>query len=206
MKNKDKNKILMIAIGIVIVILIAVVIFLIVRNIDDTDNLINEDAAKFAQEYTLVDNDNVFVYADFEEIINVLESGSGIIYFGFPECKWCQNYVSYLNEVAKEKNVSEIYYYNIREDRADNTENYLRIVDYIREYLEVDEDGNPRIYVPAVVFVNGGTIVGFDDETSLDTGDVENPREYWTKEKEDALKERLDLYIDNTSVCLDCNS
>ena len=178
MKNKDKNKILMIAMGIVIVILIAVVIFLIVRNIDDTDNPINEDAAKFAQEYTLVDNDNVFVYADFEEIINVLESGSGIIYFGFPECKWCQNYVSYLNEVAKEKNVSEIYYYNIREDRADNTENYLRIVDYIREYLEVDEEGNPRIYVPAVVFVNGGTIVGFDDETSLDTGDVENPREY----------------------------
>ena len=66
MKNKDKNKILMIAIGIVIVILIAVVIFLIVRNIDDTDNPINEDAAKFEQEYTLFDNDNVFVYADFE--------------------------------------------------------------------------------------------------------------------------------------------
>ena len=199
---ENKTKVIMITMGVIIVTLIALVIFLIVRN---NDNGVNDDsdAARFAQEYSSVGNDNVFVYADYEEIINVLESGSGIVYLGFPECKWCQQYVVYLNEVAKEKNVSEIYYYNIREDRTNNTENYLRIVDYIREYLEVDEEGNPRIYVPAVVFMNQGTIVGFDDETSLESGDV---NEYWTDEKVDALKEKLDLYIDNTNVCIDCNS
>ena len=51
--------------------------------------------------------------------------------------------------------------------------------------------------------MNQGTIVGFDDETSLESGDV---NEYWTDEKVDALKEKLDLYIDNTNVCIDCNS
>ena len=60
---------------------------------------------KFNEEYTLVDKDNVYVYKSINDIINVLSKGTGIVYLGFPECPWCQRYVVYLNNLAKEYNI-----------------------------------------------------------------------------------------------------
>lgn len=201
-----KNKGIIITMGIIIVALIAVVIFLLFRGDNDSEIVEQTDAEKFAEEYTSVPTDNAFVYSSVGETIDILESGTGIVYLGFPECQWCETYVVYLNEVAEENNISEIYYYNIREDRSNNSEDYQKIVSLLEEYLTLDEDGAPRIYVPAVIFVNDGTIVGFDDETSYDTGGFTTPSEYWKEEKVTALKERLSSYIGQMNVCIDCNS
>lgn len=203
-----KNKVIIIVMSIIIVVLVAVVVFLLVKDNekDETDNNEITDALKFAEEYTLVPDDNVFVYSDVDEIIDILENGTGVVYLGFPECQWCDQYVVYLNEVAKENGILEIHYYNIREDRSNNTENYQKIVALLEDYLEDDEDGNPRIYVPAVIFMNNGEIVGFDDETSLDTDDASTPREYWTGERVANLKTRLSGYADMANICVDCNS
>ncbi len=202
-----KNKGIIIIMGIIIVVLVGAVIFLVLNDSkEDNQDPIVTDAMQFAEEYTQVEEDNVFVYKNIDEIIDILENGTGIVYLGFPECKWCQQYVVYLNDIAKERNISEIYYYNIQEDRANNTEEYLKIVDILSEYLENDENGNPRIYVPAVIVLNSGTIVGFDDETSLDTNGFSEPSEYWTEEEVDDLTNRLNSYIDLANVCIDCNS
>ena len=203
-----KNKGIIIIMGIIIVALIAVVVFLLVRDNFEDNNDNNEitDAERFAEEYTLVPDDNVFVYSSVDEIIDILENGTGVVYLGFPECQWCEAYVVYLNEVAKERGISEIHYYNIREDRSNNTENYQRIVALLEEYLENDEEGNPRVYVPAVIFMNNGEIVGFDDETSLDTDGAATPSEYWTDERVANLKSRLSDYADMANICVDCNS
>ncbi len=202
-----KNKGIIITMGIIIVVLIALVVFLLVRDNNDNDNN-NEitDAEKFAEEYTSVPNDNVFVYSSVDEVIDILENGTGVVYLGFPECQWCDAYVVYLNEVAKERNISEIHYYNIREDRTNNTEEYQKIVSILEEYLTDDENGNLRIYVPAVIFMNNGTIVGFDDETSYDTGGFSSPSKYWSDQEVSDLKSRLNSYIDNSNICIDCNS
>ena len=203
-----KNKGIIIIMGIIIVALIAVVVFMLVRDNFEDNNDNNEitDAERFAEEYTLVPDDNVFVYSSVDEIIDILENGTGVVYLGFPECQWCEAYVVYLNEVAKERGISEIHYYNIREDRSNNTENYQRIVALLEEYLENDEEGNPRVYVPAVIFMNNGEIVGFDDETSLDTDGAATPSEYWTDERVANLKSRLSDYADMANICVDCNS
>ena len=68
------------------------------------------DASKFKEEYSNVSEDNVFVYRTDKEIIEILKHGTGIVYLGFPECPWCQAYVSYLDEVAKETKIEKIYY------------------------------------------------------------------------------------------------
>lgn len=204
-----KNKGIIITMGIIIVVLIALVVFLLVRDNNDNDNDNNNeitDAEKFAEEYTSVPNDNVFVYSSVDEVIDILENGTGVVYLGFPECQWCDAYVVYLNEVAKERNISEIHYYNIREDRSNNTEEYQKIVSILEEYLTDDENGNLRIYVPAVIFMNNGTIVGFDDETSYDTGGFSSPSKYWSDQEVSDLKSRLNSYIDNSNICIDCNS
>lgn len=193
--------------GAIIAILIGVIIFLVINNnVRNNNNSEISDAVKFSMEYDTVDENNVFIYTDIDKIINVLENETGIVYLGFPECQWCKEYVVYLNEVAKSRNISTIYYYNIKEDRANNSENYLKLVDILKEYLQKDENGNPRIYVPAVIFVSNGNILGFDDETSLDTLGHSSPSEYWTDEEVKDLKSRLNSYIDDINICIDCNS
>ena len=201
-----KNKGLIFGLIAIIIILIGVVIYLLVRDNNKEDVETTTDAQKFSEEYSSISDDNVFVYASFDEIIDVLDGGSGIVYLGFPECQWCNAYVPYLNEVAKSVGISQILYYNIKEDRSSNSENYQKIVNLLDGYLQNDEEGNPRIYVPAVIFVNGGEIVGFDDETSLDTGGFTNPADYWSEEEVSDLKNRLTSYMQSCTVCKDCNS
>ena len=201
-----KNKKIIIIMGIIIIILIGIIIFLLVNNNTENEKSVETDATRFAEEYTSVDKDNRFKYATMDEVINTLEDGTGIVYLGFPECKWCQQYVVYLNELAEDRNISQIMYYNIRQDRQDNTEDYQTIVNLLKDYLTDDEEGNPRIYVPAVIFMSNGEIIGFDDETAYDTNGYDDPSEYWTEEEVNDLKDRLNSYLDKSGICFDCNS
>lgn len=148
------------------------------------------DAERFAKEYDFTVN-NVFVYRNLDEINKILENGTGVVYLGFPECPWCRGYIPYLNEVAINEHLDKIYYFNILNDRKNNTSGYKKTVQLLNEYLKYDNEGNKRIYVPAVIAVNNGKIVGFDDESSLDTKGYETPEEYWKNEDLDGLKKRL---------------
>ena len=165
------------------------------------------DAEKFAKEYTKITSYNYFVYKNDEEIIKILEHGTGIVFIGFPECPWCQAYAPILNEVADIEGLEKIYYYNILEDRKNNTETYKKIVSLLSDYLRYDEEGNKRIYVPAVIAVKEGKIVGFDDETSYDTKGLDNPEEYWTNEEIVDLKDKLTTMVNEVidNKCTDCN-
>lgn len=148
------------------------------------------DAERFAKEYDFTVN-NVFVYRSLDEINKILENGTGVVYLGFPECPWCKGYIPYLNEVAINEHLDKIYYFNILNDRKNNTSGYKKTVQLLNDYLKYDNEGNKRIYVPAVIAVNNGKIVGFDDESSFDTKGYETPEEYWKNEDLDGLKKRL---------------
>ena len=165
------------------------------------------DAEKFAKEYTKVTEYNYFVYRESDEIVKILENGTGVVYLGFPECKWCQAYVPILNEVADIEGLEKIYYYDILEARKNNTSDYQKMVEILSDYLQYDDEGNKRIYVPAVIFVSKGEIIGFDDETSLDTKGYDEPDDYWTEEEISDLKLKLTdsmtKILDNK--CTECN-
>lgn len=165
------------------------------------------DGTKFSKEYTNITYDNPFIYKDINEIINILKHGTGVIYLGFPECPWCQAYTPMLNDVAKEVGVREIYYFNILNERKNNTDKYKEIVSVLSDYLQYDKEGNKRVYVPVVIAVNKGKIVGFDDETSLDTHNFKDPSLYWTDEEITDLKTKLRKILKSTLVktCTNCN-
>ena len=172
-----------------------------VPNVDET----TKDNYKFSVEYTRVPMDNVFVYKTEEEIINFLETGTGIVYLGFPECPWCQSYVVYLNEVAKDSGIEKIYYLNVKDIRTNNTENYQKIVSLLSSILPNDENGNKKVYVPQVVFVKKGDVVAGDNETSMISEGT--PLEYWTSENIANLKQKLVGYINAAGLtyCTSCN-
>ncbi len=173
-------------------------------NKDDSENSVPN---KFKEEYPLVHEDNVFVYSDIETAINILEGGTGVIYIGFPECPWCQAYVPYLNEVANDIGLDKIYYVNIKEDRSINSEMYTTLVSYLTDYLKLDDNGNPRVYVPTVISVVNGEVTGFNDETSLDLKGFTDPELYWSDEAVKNLKTDLISLINPVylSSCTPCN-
>ena len=136
-----------------------------------------------------------------------MKTGTGVVYLGFPECGWCQAYVKYLNEVAKEVGINEIYYLNIKDIRANNTDKYRKIVEILGNNLLLNDEGNPRIFVPDVTFVKDGTIIGHNCETSVVTADDGTPETYWTDEKILSLKNTLKTYMKQikSNICTTCN-
>lgn len=194
-----KEKKLFIIGAILVVIGLILSYFFLIKKDDNKES----DREKFKSEYTNVTSDNPFVYRSVDQIINILEKGTGVVYLGFPECPWCQAYVPYVEEVAKKVGIDKVYYFNIKEDRKNNTEEYQKIVKILDVYLPNDDEGNKRIYVPAIIIVQNGKIVEFDDETSKDTKGYKTPEEYWKNEDLDALKTKLEKSFNEikSTVC-----
>ena len=196
-------------IALVILLVLGVVSLALIENNKSAKEEEKTDALRFKEEYSEVSEDNVFVYRDIEEIIDIMENGTGVVYLGFPECPWCNYYVKYLNEVAKEIGITRIYYYNIYEDRSNNTENYQRIVELLGENLQYDEEGRLRVYVPNVSFHIEGEVIGNDYETSKDTNGFTDPSDYWTEEEISSLKNNLSVYmkevLEALDSCTECN-
>lgn len=194
------KKVKYIILGVLLILIASLVVyFVFIKKDNNTDNI------KFSKEYTSVSKDNVFVYRSKDEIINILEHGTGIVYLGYPECPWCMAYVPLLNEIAKNEGIEKIYYYNIREDRKNNTEFYQKVVSILNDYLNYDEEGKKRIFVPNVTFVKEGKIIFNDNETSLISEGT--PSEYWTEEKKTLFNEKFRKNINELldDICTSCN-
>ncbi len=164
------------------------------------------DAERFSEEYSLVEKNNVFVFKTAEETKKILEHGTGVIFLGFPSCPWCQTYAKMLDELAKEKGIDTVYYYNIREDREKSTQTYQDFVSILSDYLQFDDLGNKRIYVPNVTFVVDGKIIGNDLETSKDTLGNKTPEKYWTEERLAAWKERVGKMMEKVADSTGCET
>ena len=180
--------------GIISLILIISIPILIYNKFENENNKIS-DAQKFSKEYPKVDKDNIFIYSNTTEIINILKNGSGVIFLGFKDCKWCQYYAPVLNDIAKESGIEKIYYLNILNDRKNETKDYLTITKLLDNNMLCDDEGNKKIYTPDVTIVKNGKIIGHDNESSVITECGITPEEYWTEEKKEDLKTKLTQYF-----------
>ena len=200
-----KKKTIIISSIVVLLLIVGLVLFLLFKKNKINKN-IDEEKIKFAEEYKTT-KDNVFTYRTIEEINKILKNGTGLVFLGFPKCPWCRGYVPIINEVAKKEGLEKVYYFNIYEDRKNNTEEYQEMVKLLKGFLRYDDEGKKRIYVPAVIAINNGNIVGFDDETSYDTLGYDDPKDYWTEERKQNLKEKLVSMISKIEIndCTECN-
>lgn len=219
--EKDKK----ILLGIIGVILIAAIIIVVLVIKDNKKIEYREDALKFEEEYEALNNqgnkyndkkyleldiskDNAIEYATEEEIVKVLEEGSGVIYFGFPNCPWCRAMINPLLETAKENNVKKIYYLNILELRdsykldgkkvlrtKEGSDAYYKILDeladYLKDYSITDAKGKEyatgvkRLYAPTVVMVKKGEVKAFHEDV---VESLEEPYAGLTEEQDKELR------------------
>ena len=156
---------------------------------DDTKT----DAIRFSSEYSKVKKDNVYKYSTYSNVMDTLKNKTGIIYLGFPSCALCKEITPILNDVAKEKGIKEILYYNFKDMRDNNTTEYQELADKLSDYIKTDDDddGNKRIQAPTVIFVNKGNVVA----VQIDTINSDS-EEIMTDEEKSTLKQNFESLVD----------
>lgn len=155
--------------------------------------VVTNDSVKFKQEYEDLNEkkeDNKFlylrvnvksynpiVYSSYDEVIKLINNGTGIIYFGTSDCNWCRAITPILIDTAMENNVEKIYYLDISNDRdvkkmkndkikttKEGNENYYKLLKVLDKYLpDYEQYNEKRIYLPLIVFVKDGSILGVEE-------------------------------------------
>ena len=161
-----------------------------------------------------INNDNKIVYADYKTIFDVLD-GTGVIYFGFPECPWCRNAVPILLEAAEESGIEQIYYLNNHDDRdtkvlkdgeviteKEGTSNYNKLLEKLEDkasvYEGLEDETIKRLCYPTVVFVKNGEITDYIEGT---VESQEDPYTPLTKDQRQELKDKYKSAINNLLSC-----
>ena len=165
----------------------------------------HENDAAFFEETYFVSDKNPFIKASFKELITHLKIGTGVIAFGFSDCPRCRNAFPVLEKAFNKMNMGrhagfrgKIIYYDFFDDRDTNNERYNEIVDYIKDFLPRDADGNPRLYSPDIFFIAQGRIVGNHMDT---VPSLTNPRDPLNEEQEAELYK---IYADLIEKVEDC--
>lgn len=178
-------------------------------------------------------SNNPIVYVDIKETLNLLKSDHAIIYVGGNWCPHCRNAVPVLLEVAKKFGLNKVYYLELDDTKSlfeykdgavvktrDGSAEYYQLLevlsDHLSDYSINDSEGNPqptgekRIYIPYVIAVKDGEIVGeyVGDAESDDLEDGQTAYDPLTTAQHDKL---YDIYTDmfravyGTSAKDECN-
>mgnify|MGYP002552472201 FL=1 len=200
-----KNKKIILISSIVFILLITLLVLFLVFKKNKINKNIDEEKIKFAEEYKTT-KDNVFTYRTIEEINKILKNGTGLVFLGFPECPWCRGYVPIINEVAKKEGLEKIYYFNIYEDRKNNTEEYQEMVKLLKGFLRYDDEGNERIYAPSLIALKNGKILEFDDTRYWDNKKYDSAEEFWQSADLKPMREKLVKMINEVNEKSACTA
>lgn len=198
---------------------------------DKINNKITKNNNKFKLEYEQYNNKktdmgktylsvnikgkNIIKYSSYDEIFKILENGTGIIYFGFPECPWCRNLVESLLEAANDVGVDKIYYLNNKNDRdikklennkivteEKGTDNYYKLLkkldSVLGPYEGLNDDNIKRLYFPTLLFVKDGEIVDYHIGTLSSQDDPFVPL---TTDQYNELKKVIEQKIKKIIIC-----
>ncbi len=161
-----------------------------------------------------ISGENIVKYSNSYGALDILKGGTGVIYFGYASCPWCRNAVPVLLDAAYDSGIDNIYYVDITFERdkyiysngelfleEPPTQGYLELLEVLDEYLDEytikDDNGNDietgekRIYVPLVVFVRDGKIVGIHADT------VESQKDPYVVLDDKQREELYNIYMDN---------
>lgn len=200
-----KNKKIILISSIVFILLITLLVLFLVFKKNKINKNIDEEKIKFAEEYKTT-KDNVFTYRTIEEINKILKNGTGLVFLGFPECPWCRGYVPIINEVAKKEGLEKVYYFNIYEDRKNNTEEYQEMVKLLKGFLRYDDEGNERIYAPSLIAIKNGKILEFDDTRYWDNKKYDSAEEFWQSADLKPMKEKIIKMINEVNEKSACTA
>lgn len=227
--NDLRNKIIIVVVSLIVLVFVCFGIKYVLDNPS-----VGLDGVKFKEEYeklngtkikdtelkyleVSIDDKSPIKYSNYEEIFDILENGTGVIYFGFPECPWSRTITPVLLDAISASGVDMVYYFNNKEDRdelevnqnkkvvvkKEGTDEYYKLLeklgDFASDYdLEGVDTDSKRLYFPTILVVKEGKIVSFHEGT---LGSQKDPFEEMTKEQKDELKDILIEKLEKLVVC-----
>ena len=133
------------------------------------------------------DADVDFDLLTIEESIDFFDSKkTGVLYFGFEDCPWCQEILPILEESATEANIP-IHYVKTRYGKDQDykhtysPEQKERLAVHLKDYMSENEEGELTLYVPLVVVVVDG--IAIDAHVGTVEGHDAHERNITEKEK-----------------------
>lgn len=165
----------------------------------------NKTSLRFSEKYpsVKVEKQNGIKYVSGNEVVDIMENGTGIIFLAYPEGIRSRILLQDFLNVCYHEKVKTIYYFNAyssrdEKEKKDDTvvtikegsKNYQKILKLLGEraqsYQEVN-DGSKRIYFPTILIVKNGKLLysyqaSSEEESSFDKV---------TKKQKQALKKEL---------------
>ena len=163
-----------------IIAVICLSLFVIISRTPFNDNGQSE-ALKFSNIYNSVSDDNIYVFSNATDVLNVINGRSGVILFGFPENKWTNMYASILNDVCKSLNIDKIYYYDFHKDRKESNATYETIVKKLEMYTPMNDEGIQDLMAPTVVIIKNGKVIRYFDDLNITKGNI-SPEIYFNQD------------------------
>lgn len=173
---------------------------------------INGTKSNSDKEYLTLNINEVssIVYKSDKEIVDIMENGTGIIYFGFNTCPWCRSIVEVLMDVVAKNSIDDFYYVDIKDIRSsyevkdkklvktkEGSSSYYRILDKLSDNLDdykltsnkkSYDTKEKRLYAPTVVAIKNGEVVGFHE------GTVETQKDPYLGLNEDEKVKLTEIY------------
>ncbi len=129
-----------------------------------------------------ISSDNGIKYQNLNQVLDILEKGTGVIFLGAPNDHESRSIVPVLLQARYDAGLGNLYYANISDDlprykvendkvitEREGSDQYKKLVTKLKDYLEKEtlvKDGKEyvvedlNIKVPTVIFVREGAILG----------------------------------------------
>ncbi|MGM9834900.1 MAG: hypothetical protein ACI31M_03895 [Bacilli bacterium] len=157
------------------------------------------DQEKFSSEYKDIPKDNRFEYLNYNELISMLENGTGIIFIGDKDNTWSVEYANQLYEAVNFYNIPKVYYYDAKRIKDLKNSSYYAIINELEGNLITTDTSTDNLFTPSLYFVKDGE-VKYYDTTSAVVKNGENPKEFWTLERitnfKQSISDARELIID----------
>lgn len=195
---KIANKKLGIIIGSIILGILIIVLVIVFLSKGNKPSLIGEDLLpdnlRFKEQYeslngkkddtnkeylkVAIDENNPIVYKSDNEILDVLNKETAIVFFGIETDAWSRNIVEPLLQIAKDNGIEKIYYVNIANIRDQykvedgkavisqkGTDSYYKILDFLGDKLNAYYvyDAKGKEYATNVSRLEAGTVIAVMD-------------------------------------------
>ena len=183
---------------IVFILLIAAFIYLGSRDYKDK---VKQNKKSNDPRDVLISDDTVFIETNHSKILSKLSTNSSfILYACINENKLCSKYGMLIDEIAKNYEINDVYYYDFKQDRDNNNGTYQKIISKLDKYLLTDDLGEQDLHAPTLIFVKNGSIYAFDDSLSSYHGNKKID-EVWNEEtinyKREYLIDTMEGYLLN---------
>lgn len=165
-------------IKIILIVIIACIGAILIYNKFEMHEVDIPEVDKHLSQYNLLEDNNVYVFKNIDEIINIISNKTAIVLFCNPGSNWCQHYLKSVDEIAKSNNISKIYYNDIKDDRNNNSLKYKKLVNILYDYLDYDDTNNKRLNMPYLLFVKNGKVIAYDNTFSVVSSEI-TADEYW---------------------------